>query len=167
MLVLLGDAACASSLPRSGTEQALAGPGVILHDTAARDLLTPCSRTGPSKVDSLWDPNPELIRTIEHQLPAALRQLMWKRPGHGPTRPLGEFQGQYVGFIGNGERLVYASYIHVPTTLGQIDSYDVSLGHRALDWCGGGGHFFGLVYRPRDSLFSDLTRNVEDVVHSP
>jgi len=78
----------------------------------------------------------------------------WQRPGHGPTAPLIEYQGQFAGFVRNGQQWIYASYVSEP-----LAAADSTFSTQAAVWCGGGGTLFGVEYHPATGRFADLERN--------
>ena len=76
-----------------------AGPPVILQGDQAARLLRPCTRPQPAPGDSLWIPDTASVNALEARLASYIIQASRARPGHGPTKPLDWYRGQYAGFV--------------------------------------------------------------------
>ena len=155
-------ALCACQAPSPVVPEAKPlGPPVILSGQEAFRLLRPCTRPQPGAVDSIWTPDTASVRALEAGLAAYLIQARRSHPGRGPTDPLDTYRGQYTGFVRQGQRLIYASFVSASTA-----AADSLFDRRALRWCDGGGHFFGLEYNPATGVFDQLAQNDLGAVYS-
>jgi hypothetical protein len=124
---------------------AVAGPMDIEFARESRWILVPghseyildqCSRNTPKGITSYWQPSSTDIDTLEQKLLFYLSES--KKP---PNR---RYTGIYVGILTHGNKLIYANY----SPAGGPEMV-----------CDGGPEFWGVVFNPRTSEFSDLEFN--------
>jgi hypothetical protein len=129
LTLLAGCAAPSASPPTPAAKPAPA----ILTGAEGQRLLDPCSRPGPRGVNGVWTPSPQDIDLLESRLPLALTTDAPYDPNRGPSKPLTEYRAQFAGFLRQGQRWVYASYV-----LAEYAETDSLFHVRAALWCGGG-----------------------------
>jgi hypothetical protein len=99
-------------------------------------VLDQCSRNTPKGITSYWQPSSTDIDTLEQKLLFDLSES--KKP------PNGRYTGTYLGIHTDGKKLIYANY----SPAGGPEMV-----------CDGGPRFWGVVFNPRTSEFSDLEFN--------
>jgi hypothetical protein len=158
---LAGAALLAGLQPNGSAEARGAGPAyssaaglpagaVILPGSKANALLSQCSRGAPS-ANGTWRPSPADIRSLEAQLPSALRRLRATDGALGRA-PAG-YGRQYVGIVVSGRRLVYGNYFRLgDPLLGDWRTGPVMV-------CDGGTNFFGVTYDVAAGRIIDIQFN--------
>jgi hypothetical protein len=126
------------------------GPLALKAEQAPR-LFNPCSRwLVPKPEGPLWLPTAAEVAAIEAQLEKYMGAL---NPSTSwVPKPGARYRGQYVGFVRNKVKYIYASY--------SPEGWDKHFPHGdAIDFCGGGEAFWGIVYNTATAKFSELSIN--------
>jgi len=135
--------ALASPASLAGHAHAQAVPAET-HLSAARVVLQPCTREGPTPADSTWLPDSASATRLMRLLEPALKLQAPDAAGKGPMA-LNGYIADVVGFFRHGRPWIYASF-----------SDTAQRRHRArgwVRWCDGGWSFFGVEYdKLADSL---------------
>jgi hypothetical protein len=113
----------------------------------AREVFNQCSRSAPSPKVDLWEPTIAEIDGVERSLAAYLANLD-KAGKHTPPKKV-SYHRQYVGFIRNGERYIYANFYPDENEFRSQES------KHAIMVCDGGPAFWGIVYRVKAKTFED------------
>jgi hypothetical protein len=141
--------------------------GTVFSAAKARELLEPCSRSGPKGVTGTWQPEPQQIRDLEARLPEAL--VRGFQSAHADARNnhqvLPTFDRQYAGVVIGGRKLIYINAF--PHSIVDFDGTDLmSLWRKGADWrrkpvviCDGGDAFWGALYDPQSKTFEDFEFN--------
>jgi hypothetical protein len=126
-------------------------PSVVLPEGAAKDLAGLCSRPGPPKFDSTWQPTETDVRAMESQLSRiSLLQSRDVPPAYRIEHAERYFR-QYVGIVVGKRKLIY------------INAFCIN---PPADWrkhiasaCDGATCFWGVLYDTTTHEFSDLEIN--------
>lgn len=116
----------------------------------APKLFKQCSRITPKPAGPYWLPSSSVIAKLEVQLTEYLVQAgfeRWRSRWHS-----GPYRGQYVGFMQEAKKFIYASY-----SRDYIDDHFKD--GEAIVICDGGPSFWGIVYDLEKEEFSDLQTN--------
>jgi hypothetical protein len=125
---------------------------VILPESAAAELLTKtCSRPGPPKFETTWNPTLEDVQTMESQF-VSLESLALKNKFGQMRRPKSYYR-QYVGIIVGGRKLIYINAFCNVDKKPPADWRD-----KPVMNCDGGCDW-GAVYDTLSRNFSDLQIN--------
>lgn len=119
-----------------------------------------CSRDAPKPGSTFWMPTAAQIREAEAALAltmAARMQVGLPMPQAPQTGSWYHFQHQYIGFVRDGERLIYLNaYPHYDDS----NMNEVGMFVEAPQVvCDGGRNFWGGVYRPATQTFESLEFN--------
>ncbi len=131
--------------------------GVILPLHAGQKLLLPCTRSRPKSVEASWRPDPELVERFERLLPAlvASHKTCFTKDR---TPNLKHYIRQYGGFVRDGQRVIYANFIHSTDYLiVEQNSWQWS----ATGYCDGGHEYFGIEFNADTSNFTALEFDAE------
>ena len=123
----------------------------VLAGTESERLFSQCSRQAP-KPQSFWTPSPDTIDSLEADFLSYFRSL--RRQSHVP---LIDYYRQYAGFVRDGQRLVYCSFLTLPK--GMPETFYAQIKSRAMVMCDGGDLFFGVVYDLDRRVFSEYRPN--------
>lgn len=125
-----------------------AGGRFILPSSLGAEVLKQCSRSTPT-VSKFWQPTVPEVEELELALPGFLAE----RDKSGRKVPPKDvaYHRQYVGFVENGERFIYANlypaYV-VKETAGNETT-------RPIVICDGGSAFWGIVFRLSTKTFGE------------
>jgi hypothetical protein len=153
-LLLLGGGAAAAPTPSA--TPLLTARGVILSGSIATPVFTQCSRPAPRDAAADWTPSIDEIARLEERLPAFVSGL----GDHGPSRPLGEYRRQYVGFSRGAHRYIYVNAFR--RDLSDDDprpEYRDYWQRAAVVVCDGGDAFFGVEYDVEAGRFGSFAAN--------
>ncbi|GHB21000.1 hypothetical protein GCM10007094_06340 [Pseudovibrio japonicus] len=117
----------------------------------APKLFKQCSRIAPKPVGPYWLPSFSVIAKLEGQLTEHLIQAGFER-WSDPRWHSGPYRGQYVGFMQERKKLIYASYSREYVE-------DHVNGGQAIIMCDGGPSLWGIVYNLEKEEFFDLQTN--------
>ena len=121
----------------------------------AASTFDQCSRTAPQPGEVFWIPSAAQVREIEAALPpmfaARKRQGLTVPQESDAVQPF-SYQHQYIGFVQNGERLIYVNASPVYDRAG-LDEREFSLLEKPEVMCDGGRFFWGVVYHPHSKTF--------------
>jgi uncharacterized protein YceK len=108
---------------------------------------------GNRNPDSYWTPTEDDVLTLEEKLPAYLQSKL--KPEHyayGVWDKLPDYKRQYVGFVIDGNKAIYASYF--------CDAYDSDAWKTQLLMVMDGGEcFFQIIYDVEKQTFRQLAIN--------
>ena len=129
---------CGSSTTAALAEEV---PFTILPPAEVRHLERLCSRPGPGRISSGWDPTADQIAQAEGRFPGLVTAM------GRPDRPLDEYYRQYLGVVIAGRRLIYVNLF--PRSL--VGDFWRTAFVRA---CDGGDAFWGVLFDPETLRFS-------------
>ena len=130
--------------------------GIVLVGDEAQGALLPCSRVGPANigVDGTWVPT----WTDIHHLEQGVGGFLATFGDDAPSQPLDQYRRQYVGFVRDGRRLIYASFFPRDECIGYPEGrYCWQL--RPITVCDGGDRYFGVEFDPKARSFSEYSTN--------
>lgn len=125
------------------------GP-LALKMEQAQLLFEQCSRRAPKPEGQLWFPTAAEVGALEMQLEKHMATLKFDNPNRPPANQ--QYRGQYVGFMRNNVKYIYASYI--PAKVSHI--FPDGTAHQV---CDGGAQFWGIVYNTTTAQFSEFEVN--------
>ena len=126
------------------------GPLPLKSEQTTR-LFQQCSRSAPVPVGLTWQPSPADVARLEAGLPGYLNAVHAKGQVTPPLPP--QYRGQYVAYTERGQSRIYASFVPA-----DVAAREETKGTAVLV-CDGGSRFWGVVYNPVTSSFSDLQFN--------
>jgi len=138
---------CGSSTTAALAEEV---PFTILPPAEVRHLERLCSRPGPGRISSGWDPTADQIAQAEGRFPGLVTAM------GRPDRPLDEYYRQYLGVVIAGRRLIYVNLfprmlVERPERFGGANDFWRTVFVRA---CDGGDAFWGVLFDPQTLRFS-------------
>jgi len=120
---------------------------VVTRPVIAAQVLDTCSRPSPGReagrVTGYWAPSRQQVDLLEAKLSSLETQVP----------QVLDFDRQYVGIESAGQRLIYINAFHLP------DDGSVNPAREAVRVCDGGRQFWGAVFDPSTSTFSELQFN--------
>ena len=119
---------------------------VVTRPVIAAQVLDTCSRSSPGReagaVTGYWAPSRQQVEQLEARLPTLDSQV---------PKAI-DFDRQYVGIEMGGRKLIYINAF-------PPDDHDVNPSRTAIRACDGGEQFWGAVFDPASSTFSDVRFN--------
>jgi len=119
---------------------------VVTRPIVAAQVLDTCSRPSPGRdagrITGYWAPSRQQVEQLEARL-AQLTEV--DQPG--------DFDRQYVGIEADGKQWVYVNAFRLP------DDSTIDPAREAIRACGGGRQFWGALYDPQATRFSELHFN--------
>ncbi len=131
----------------------------------AKKAFDQCSRARPDPGDAFWLPTAGQVRDAEAALPAMLaarRKLGLRMPQKADGGVPFRFHRQYIGFLIQGERVMYLNAYPLYYNESLNDEWDgspYSPFEQPQIRCDGGRFFWGAVYRPNTKTFEQFETN--------
>jgi hypothetical protein len=126
-----------------------AGGRFILPPSLGSEVLKQCSRPTPTRISKFWQPSVSDVEELELALPRFLAER--EKSGRQVPPKDTPYHRQYVGFVENGERLIYANVYPSSVT----KEATVNEATRPIAICDGGSAFWGVVYRVSTETFEE------------
>jgi hypothetical protein len=125
------------------------GGRFILPPSVGTEVLKQCSRPAPTNIAKFWQPSVSEVEELERALP----KFLTEREKSGAQVPPKDaaYHRQYVGFIENGERFIYAN-VYPSSVVREAAPYEAK---RPIVVCDGGSAFWGIVYRMSTRTFGE------------
>ncbi len=123
-----------------------------LNAGQATRLFRQCSRPAPAPEGLTWQPSRAEIDQLEARLPSYLSATQAQGQTTPPVPP--QYRGQYVAYTERGQPRIYASFVPADTAAHAGTDHGA-----AVQVCGGGNWFWGVVYDLATGSFSDLQFN--------
>jgi hypothetical protein len=138
---------------------ALSERAVLLPATQARHMLQQCSRKTPGPLSGVWKVSPSVIANLERDLPKLSKLVSPTCCGKSLTvSDPSAFYRQYVGISINGHDYVYINAFHDHPIYLHPKDRDLWRTEPVL-MCDGDDNFWGVLYDPKTSQFSQLSFN--------
>jgi hypothetical protein len=121
----------------------------ILPSSSGAEVLKQCSRPAPRRILKFWHPSVSEVEELELALPGFL--VAREKSGRQVPPKDVTYHRQYVGFVENGERFIYANLY--PAYV--VKEAELNEATRPIVICDGGSAFWGLVYRLSTKTFGE------------
>jgi hypothetical protein len=123
---------------------------VVLSQEQGKEVLAQCSRQTPVAVQGFWTPDQKTVRQLEDAL-APILQAAIDREVAEPTRrqSVGDYYRQYIGFLLDGQHIVYVNgfhELHLRLSSARPDQSVSFWRTHAVNVCDGWTLFFGAEY---------------------
>ena len=124
---------------------------IILSEKESQRVLAQCSRQTP-QAERFWQPTQMDVDKFNQQIVSFFKNSQ----GRKPTRPLDEYNRQYIGFWSHNKKYIYANFFN--RAYGEELRMPIS---QAVSVCSGGDYFFGMAYDVKGDVIEELRYNAD------